>query len=316
MNPVLKQEFYSKLEWDESLVRKYPPDEQQQNICDRLGVSYFLWSFYAFKKKSIRAIWKPIRHLVRTENYHYFMKDFELIQRGTFYPDMKLTFDEKFFVFHHRAIDGYLRDAFRICRPALSLRNLCFDRIVQTIGDRDGTLRREASHLPKRIFHRLEVEGRVSMPAYDREGMRDSFYDACCPLDTFFAEMDTWIYSKEFVVWFQNDLIVYETFRGAEFPIKIIHFHFNKLGKRYFVCMCCMKRILEKTERKTVAFQRRYYDHDRPPRFVSKDLQNRFNWCGRCKRVPLFHTASEKDFEKRYPERRRLGYTIKVEQFM
>lgn len=280
-------------------IEKYLPDEKQKCICDILRVPYSLWSFYIFKKKSIRTVWSEIEHVQEERGTHYFIRDCKLVESLRFYKNrraMNLSFDEKFFVSHHRDIDRYRLDSFCVHRSPLSLQNWCLDRI----GYR--------SCLPKRFSQ--PAEKRVAMPEYDREGMRTSFYDACHPLEAFFSEIDTWIYSKEFVVWFQNDEI--DRF-GAEF--KIVHFHFNKLRKRYFVCIRCMKRILEETA-KTNAYRRCYYDHEYLPRFVKRNVQNRSNWCGRCKRVPLFHVVSHRDYEKLYPRRWCSGGMIKVELFI
>lgn len=99
MNRVLKCGFYYKFELDPEtaklFIEKYPLNEQQKCICDRLRVPYLLWSFYIFKKKSIRYIWQRVKY---TNRYGYFyIKDCNLVQKTTFYDDMKLTYDEKFF---------------------------------------------------------------------------------------------------------------------------------------------------------------------------------------------------------------------------
>lgn len=312
MNRVLKCGFYYKFELDPEtaklFIEKYPLNEQQRCICDRLRVPYLLWSFYIFKKKSIRYIWQRVKY---TNRYGYFyIKDCNLVQKTTFYDDMKLTYDEKFFIFHHLDIDEYRRNSFCFYHPITTLQNLCFRRI-STEWSR-WYINSLSMYLPKKIFQKLQAV-RIPMPEHDREGMRALFYEACFPLKDLFSEIDTWIYSKEFVVWFQNDALIHERFRD-EFPIKIIHFHFYKSRKRYFVCMEWMKKFLENTK-KITAFQRCYYDLDCVTPFVKKNIQSRSNWCGRCKQVPLFHVVSLEDFEKQYPNHRSRR-RIKVVHFL
>lgn len=310
MNRVLKYGLYYKFELDSEttklFIEKYPLNEQQRCICDRLRVPYLLWSFYIFKKKSIRYIWRRTKYVNR---YGFiYITEYELVQKMTFYDDMKLTYDEKFFIFHHLDIDEYRRTSFCFYRPITTIQNLCFRRIST-----EWSRWYIKSLSPKKIFQRLESEA-VRMPEYDRGGMRALFYEACFPLKDLFSEIDSWIYSKEFVVWFQNEALIHERFRD-EFPIKIIHFHFNKSRKRYFVCMKCMKTILENTK-KITTFQRSYYDLDRILPFVKKDIQSRSNWCGRCKQIPLFHVVSLEDYEKQYPKHHYSGRRIKAVHFL
>lgn len=304
----------------ELLIEKYFPNEQQRCICERLCVTYLLWSFYIFKKNSIRNIWKKIGKKIEYMEYQngqvIRIRHSQIIDRVTFHDDIKLTYDEKFFIFHHQDIEEYRRFSFCIYHSPLTLQNLCFSQIKQSTERNRDAIMALKLYLPNRLLQKLGSEPETNvMPKYNRENMRVLFNERWYSLNALFSEIDFWIYSKEFVVWFQNDELIYERFKD-NFPVKIIHFHFNKLKrKRYFLCMTCMKKITENGKTMSV-FQRCYYDHDNLPHFVKKDIQNHWNWCGFCKRVPLFHIITLEDYAKQYPKRHYSGRRIKVDYFI
>lgn len=198
---------------------------------------------------------------------------------------MDLTEDEKWFVSNCRRLERIRRKAICVRKPPSSLRDQC-TKISADLHD-GGSL------LPESIRSRiLSWKGDVPMPEYDREAMRARFFDACSgALHDLFEKRDA-VFSKDFVVWFQNDdALCLEPLKNSH---KLIHIRFGinfglPCGRTLRVCLHCMKlhhfenrQTENRVERYHIVVNPAYFDEIRDPVL----------WCDRCKQVPLFQILS------------------------
>lgn len=318
--------FATNRELNDRILQEYPPNDQQRRICKRLGVPASLWSFYLFKKEIIYeslVIRTYFIEMIRPGEYRsrlYFNE--ELIENHDYseYGDMNLTPEEKFFIYYLRDIARYRRDCFCFQDSFPSFYTLCLRRIIDPKGycNRGAIERAWFPVLPKVLVSRIKIERelrkrRVSMPKYDPK--RAHFFDTCYQLTDLFSELDARNFTKEFVIWFQNDPTVCERFR-PDSPIRTVFFHFERIQNfsdtRYNFCLRCMKRCWELHYEKKLVLNRHYYLHDAAFSDQLNKVRNPRHWCSYCKRVPLFQILSPEEYVKQYGE----GSTSKDEIFL
>lgn len=314
--------FSTNREINNRILQACPPDYQQKLICKRLGVPTSLWSFYVFKNEIIYDSLVPRRSFLDISRRGHFRViwffDEESIENHAFseYRDMKLLPEEKFFIFYHRDIDRYRRDCFCFVDTFPSLQTLCLRRIADSSDPIDSAW---LPFLPKVLISRIENEKMLQhcmkMPKYNPTFMNALFFDTRYSLNELFSEIDTYIFSKEFVVWFQKDPIVSERFR-VDCPIRTIYFHFKRIRSHcstiYKFCLRCMQRCWDLRYKKKPALKRLYYLHDVSFSDQLKKIRNRCHWCAGCKRVPLFQILSPEEYVKEYGD----GWPSKEEIFL
>lgn len=331
MNSVLQHGFYYSLETDpkisEWLLQKHPPSSQQRTICERLDLPTVVWSFYIYKKVPFHYIFKGYMHDILDEDGYVDdqIEDDKLIARGRYlrFSDMVLSDEEKFFISHRWEINRHRKYGFCIQFPIQSLQNLCINNVIDK-SNRDPRINvyLQSKYFASRLEYNRTLPLLNPMPKYNRRRMRSQFYDACYPLNNLFSEIDAYIFSEEFVIWFQNDPLIYKRFKPNS-PFKIIHFNFSrlqgeKINERYNLCMKCMKWYMYRFRNKW-AWERRYYTPTIYKRYTyDNDIQSSANWCVECKRVPLFHVLSMEDYETQYDYKNIYSnkLAIKVELFL
>lgn len=306
MDSALQEDFFCKFSLNskvaENMFKKFPPNKQQQYICDRLHVPYVLWSFFVCKKESLQFFLVGISFAIldSVQNCRYF---------DSF--DMDLTDDEKYFILFHESVDRIRQECFCIQDSISNLQNQCLKTIIQTTNLHVNRRIKEnfAYRLPQILLEQLLLrKGCVSMPKWEPINMRAKFVDTSEGeiLKKFFKKKDTAL-PKEFVVWFQNDNIHPMLCNSS--LILIIMWFKNDSG--YFnICMKCMKWCLEDSIIKS-PFKREYFKY-----YLINNLhivQDPKNWCERCKQVPMFQILTVRDCEEQYNSN---NYPIKIEMFL
>lgn len=304
ISPNEYDELFFKFNNDSKIARKmiqiHAPNKLQERICDKLGVPYLLWSFYKCK----------IVKIVRTNFFSFIPHPF---CRGTSAYDDFLNTHEKFFLVHYRQLDHIRRSSICVQKPLPSLQDQCIAVIVQQTSNDIDKLKELNFLLPQTVLERIFCsKGYVPMPKWNRQDIRARFVkitnlSILCEL---FKQKDI-RFSKEFVVWFQNEDLCFDQIKDTH---QVIFYYFVTDGNTYnSICLTCMKESL-KSFKIMCPFKRHYFNVND---FRFHHMQFSSYWCIKCKQVPLFQILSLQDYEVQYGEQK--GITtlhIKVEYFI
>lgn len=281
MDDVFFFKFDSDSETARAIVEKYPPNARQRTICDRLGVSPLLWSFYVGKVKKSRS-----RFCEEADEAYMAL----YISRFDFYSyqDLNLTSDEKWFICNRYSLERALERCLCVSYVPPALQEQCIKTLVENWGDRLEGL--SPSLCPRSIIQRLlsrnreEREETVSMP--EREDL---------PKDTF--KRKDGVFSKEFVAWFQRD---YHRFQSWKESHKLIYFYFRYGLASLLICMGCLKDRV-RNNRIVGPFERIYLEMS----YFYEVTTARF-WCTDCRQVPLFQVLNRQDFRDQYGDKKNI----------
>ena len=247
---------------------------RQRRLCNILKVPLSTWSFFQFKKKYI------VQHLGPYDptKYHFCENIAGL---------KNLSFEEKVFIYHRNSILRWEKEFLCVYYTPSSLKSMCLKKFSSKPPKiYDGIL-------PKTVIEEISNLSQ-SMPLYSS----NMFYQfKSTTLNDHFMKIDK-IFSKDFVVWFQNEYFISNMMDVSS--IIVLRTTFKKgLGyfeKRYEICSHCLKFYLESN--KISGLFRRYY-FDVTYKFehefeLINYIRNPLNWCCECKRSPLFYFIDDK----------------------
>lgn len=317
-----------------TLMKQYALNDTQRQLCDTLQVPHFAWSIYESKKYNLIDIWTADRR----ENNSIYNKLFENQIKA-----MNLSHNEQLFIMILEKI--IQRTSYFVFYSPTSLQDACISKISQLVMHKD---RKEIeAFLPERILSRVEDQERllqhfpmpyddhktvtlilwlearqarkmpqeVSMPVLEEMiHFSDTEYDYKYD---YFRKVDGCIFSRKYAIWFQTSRLVREKFQKSQ--VKVVHFYFTRNNLRHDLCINCMKlRLSLLYGVKHGTFERFFYNHGEGPFFINHDIQNPYNWCLHCRRIPLFQILMPEEYKILYahsPETQG-WFPIKVERFI
>lgn len=291
---IIFYKFNVESETARKMIERYPPNEQQQHICDKLRVPYFLWSFYAGE---------ILKHKLRyLENILYPLRiDVIEIPSNLNFGCMHLSNKEKRFISHHQALEEIRQNS--VCvRPVPSrLVELCMNKIINETGHKELEERDWASLLPERfyrefIFYKRYLSGNIfqSLSTIPIEETEKAYFLDNNVLIDLFKERDK-RFSKEFVIWFLNDeRLCFKQFEDSHRLISIV---FETNVENHLWCLACMKRTL-----RGYRIGRRLVRSYTISNVCSLNpIPQRFRyWCLECQQVPLFQILSLDELHDQY----------------
>lgn len=297
---VIFYNFNETSEMAQKMIQRYPPNKKQQKICKRLHVPLTLWSFYkaeilkySFENASER--FSPIFKLCTLKrpvkfNLKGFNRD-------------KLNRNEKRFIFNHKVIEKIRQHCTCVAVIPSSLSELCIRIIIKRTnlqGLEEGkwksllptTLYQKLSLYKQKIIKRINFSHKI--PEYKAEIVR--FFNIHNTID-FFKEKDR-TFSKDFIIWFQNDFSI--SFTQFKDLYKLILIYFTLFdGEIYWECLNCAKENIRRfNDASFFSFSRIYEITD--VTFFDNIKNRRKYWCIYCKRVPLFQILSLQECNKQY----------------
>lgn len=142
---IIFYKFNVESETARKMIKKYPPNEQQQRICDKLHVPHLLWSFYEreiLKHKLCHLA--NILDLLRIRDYK--------IPNHLNFEGMCLSMKEKRFISHHKALEEIRQNS--VCvRPVPSrLVELCINKIINETSYKEFEEKEWIALLPETLY--------------------------------------------------------------------------------------------------------------------------------------------------------------------
>lgn len=304
---VIFYKFKESEELARKMCEKYPPNEKQRHICDKLNLSYTSWSF--FKGKVLKHKRDCLYHILNFLNL-YKIK----IPNNVDFGDVKLEKEEKMFISHYKVLEKIRENCFCAMFVPSSLFELSMRFIVKRTnlcGLEEGKWKSDPKvKVPNVLLQKLllykqnvKILNGYHNPAKPK-GKAEiiQFFDINCILNSF-KEKDE-IFSNDFINWFQNDdTICFQPYKDL-YIIILITFYLEDLNAchyQLFYCFKCMRQCMRKEGGRIVRRFTRHYEIAAATFFDS--LKERcFNWCFMCKQTPLFQILNLEECFKEYGE--------------
>lgn len=293
---VVFYKFHAESKTARKMVKRYPPNKKQRQICDRLHVPHLLWSFFEGK------ILKHDQYILARQLYPLDVHTIKMPDNFDF-GDMKLHDDEKRFISNHETLEKLRLNSVCVQAKPSRLLELCMRAIVKQTGFRGLGEGEWESLLPRKLCIQLSLY-KQNMPRKRYQPRPEGkteiirYYDVRGIIDLF-KEKDE-MFSKDFTDWFQNDdSICFDEFKDTH-KLILMRFtpdeHGGYLGA-IFKCLECMRQDL-RGYRIVRYFARTYIIRNVT---LLNSIRNRCDyWCDICKRVPLFQILTLQDFCDQY----------------